>query len=398
MTAQVTILTSSCAVLAADSAVTVSSNTGQKVYTGVEKIYPLSESRPTAALVYGSASLIGVPWGTLLSEFRQRFGDLAYTNIDEQAQRLLAFLAERLDDRITANGQEMREARVAGLMSALLSEARDRFVRTSMEAESNEEFVPEKVVAGIGQQLRDILAVERANWNAAERSTNLTESAERAHHAAARPNVNAIRKQVFAGLSLRAAVSRAVTDVALLSLTRQTPSGITSPSEGGLVLVGFPEGDFWPKYVEFTFDGVGLPGLRYWWTSSGGCEGPHDPLVHAFAQADGVMTIMNGIHPEYLAMLDTRLEIAGFDTEEIARVFKDTRDRWEQRRTSPILDTLDVMPPPDLCEVAESLVAITALWQRMRGALETVGGTISVAVLAPGGPLRWAKRPTLSSS
>jgi len=398
MTAQVTILTSSCAVLAADSAVTVSSTNGRKVYTGVEKIYPLSETGPTAALVYGSASLIGVPWGTLLSEFRQHFGELTYSSMDEQAQRLLDFLAERLQDRIEANGQEMREARVRGLMAALLSEARDRFVRASMAGESDEEFAPETVVAGVGQQLSEIVAVERAGWNAAERSSNLTRSAERELHAAARPAVNAVRKKVFAGLPLRAAVSRGITDLALRSLTRKTPSGITSPSEGGLVLVGFPEGDFWPKYVEFTFDGVGLPGLRYWWTSSGGCEGPHDPLVHAFAQADGVMTIMNGIHPDYLDMLYTRFAAEGFDTAQIDGVFEDTRDRWEERRTSPILDTLDVMPPPDLCEVAESLVAITALWQRMRGALETVGGTISVAVLAPGGPLRWAKRPNLSPS
>lgn len=396
MTAQVAILTSSCAVLAADSAVTISGRAGQKVYTGVEKIYPLSDDEPTAALVYGLGTLLDVPWGTLLSEYRHRFGSTAYTSIEHQAENLLGFLNDRLQQTIQAAGQDMRRARINGLIAAALQEAQNRFMEASMQSDADS-LTPENVLNGVATYLREIVDVERESWKSSERLPDLTAAAERELHQSNRAFIDAIRKAALSELPLDAATSRAIGDVALLALTRKTPPGGGTPNQGGLVLVGFPEGDFWPKYAEFTFDGVGLPGLRYWPTSIGGCDGPHSALVHAFAQTDGVVTIMEGVHPDLRSMFRGRLESAGFDPSKVDEALRDADERWSEQRTMPILETLDVMPPPDLCEVAESLVSITALWQRMRGALETVGGTISVAVLAPGGPLRWAKRPNLSS-
>ncbi|MBB4661532.1 hypothetical protein [Conexibacter arvalis] len=393
MTAQVAIMTSACAVLAADSAVTISGPAGQKVYTGVEKIHPLSDNEPTAALVYGLATLIDVPWGTLLSEYRHKFGGDAHEDIVKQAEHLLSFLDARLAERIATAGPELRRARTAGLVTTLLHEAQDRFMQESMEAESDE-----PVPAGVAEQLREIVAIERRAWRASERLPGLDAAAESALHRRHRRLIADVRRDVLSDVPVDASTSRAIEDVALLSLTRRTPNDVGSPTAGGLVLVSFPDGAFWPRYVEFTFDGVGIPGLRYWEIATGGCHGPRNALVKAFAQADGVSTMMNGVHPALLASFYDRLESVGLDADKIDEALGDARRRWLEQRTLPILDTLDVMPPPDLCEIAESLVSITALWQRMRGTLETVGGTISVAVLAPGGPLRWAKRPNLSAS
>jgi hypothetical protein len=378
--------------------VTISSQDGRKVYTGVEKIYSLSDDGPMAALVYGLATIIDVPWATLLSEFRHRYGTGTFPSMQAAAEHVVGFLQERLRDRIDVEGDEMREVRMSGLISALNTMARQDFFNAVSADPSSATLSPEGFAEGIASRLGEVARSERRTWQEAPLLPSLTETSERKLHKATRPLANAIRKRVLAGISPSPATSRAVSDIALLSLTRQTPVGVQSPSEGGLVLVGFPEGEFWPRYVELAFDGVGLTGLRYWPVSSGGCDGPHAVEVSAFAQRDGVVTMMEGVHPDLRRVLYSRLVAQGLDRTQVREALDDAADTWAKQRTDPILTTLDVMPQPDLCEIAESLVSITALWQRMRGTLETVGGTISVAVLVPGGPLRWAKRPNLTTA
>jgi hypothetical protein len=397
VTAQVAILTSSCAVLAADSAVTVSSRRGQKVYTGVEKIHPLSDTEPAAALVYGLASLLDVPWATLLSEFRHQYGNATYASMDAVSEQLIAFLQERLADRMQSTGNELRAARVRSLFAYIREEAREGYLASATESGGlDPDVTAEKLFEGITEYLKTVVTKERAAWQEADRVAGLTATSEKRLHRDHRAFVGDIRKEVFAGIAIPSATARALNDLALLTLTRQVPYDVSSPNQGGLVVVGFPESEFWPRFVEFDFDGLGLNGLRYWRVSDGGCDGPRSAFVRAFAQMDGVQTIMNGVHPDLLTLVCARLMEENVAEDQIERALDAASERWSKARTTPILDTLDVMPPPDLCEVAESLVAITALWQRMLGTLETVGGTISVGVLSPGEPLRWAKRPSLA--
>jgi hypothetical protein len=399
MTAQVAILTSSCAVLAADSAVTISSQTGRKVYTGVEKIYPLSTERPLAALVYGVATLIDVPWATLLSEYRQAHGVTASADIADVARQLRTFLEGRLRGRIQRTREDMLRIRAYGLIRAIADVAREQAIEAVIESDASGVVLSSRSVADKwAELLSDIVKKERDTWAAAERLPSISASDEKRLHRKARPLIAETRSEALADVAMSAATSRAVADLALLSLTRQTPEGIESPTQGGIVLVGFADGEFWPSYIELMFDGIGIEGLRWWELDSDACGGPQQPVVRAFAQADGVQTMMDGVHPEMLRMIASRLIADGLDPRDLSKAIVGVQERWEEHRTLPILRTLDVMPPPDLCEVAESLVSITGLWQRMRGALETVGGTISVAVLAPGEPLRWAKRPDLSAS
>jgi hypothetical protein len=398
LTAQVAIFTGSAAVLAADSAVTVSGNGGRKVYVGAEKIYPLSERSPIAALVYGIATLLDIPWATLLSEYRVQFGDEQFKDMETAARRLVTFLRRRLGSRIRSEGRTMREARAYGLVATLLETAREDTLAAFNSGDSAFEFTADGLTAALEQRLGEIARAEREEWARTKRLPDVTAAQEQELHKSARSWVNAVRRQVLGDLSPDLRTRRAITDLVLLSFTRRSPDTSRAPTEGGLVLVGFPVDEFWPKYIELTFDGVGLEGVRHWVTSDGGCNGPHDVEIRAFAQRDGVATMMNGVNPEFWALLLDRLLARGLDRRRVLDALEDARSTWADQRTNAVLDTLDVLPEPHLCEIAESLVSITALWQRMRGTLETVGGAVSVATLTPGGPLRWAKRPNLTSS
>jgi len=58
----------------------------------------------------------------------------------------------------------------------------------------------------------------------------------------------------------------------------------------------------------------------------------------------------------------------------------------------PVIDVLRTAPKEVLAELAESLVSITSLRQRVSGDLETVGGPVDVALISKGEGLIWIKR------
>ena len=60
MTAEIVIMNKSAVALAADSAVTVGCERGEKIYNTINKLFMLSKYHPVGIMVYGSAGLIGV--------------------------------------------------------------------------------------------------------------------------------------------------------------------------------------------------------------------------------------------------------------------------------------------------------------------------------------------------
>ena len=71
MTAEVCIMNKLAVALAADSALTLGSQSGEvKIYGSAEKIFQLSANAPVGMMVYGGAEFLGVPWETIIKEFR----------------------------------------------------------------------------------------------------------------------------------------------------------------------------------------------------------------------------------------------------------------------------------------------------------------------------------------
>ena len=383
MTAQIALLTPSCAILAADSAVTIVGGSESRVYTGAEKITPLSNKAPVAALVYGSASVCGVPWNTLLHACCAEC-DLSTMSIPEATGRLIDFVRDRIAQHLAERGDALREERLQGIMSALVAEV-------SEQAPTNE-------INAVTTLATERFAYERDQWAAQERIDGVDEEHELNLHEEHREWALANAQSVYEDAPGDLAAHEALADLILLMFTRRLPPSATTRWAGGVAVLGFGSGELWPSFSIVEFDGVGLDGVRLWPGDDGRSPGPGGAFVRAFAQDAGVKTIMNGLHPDMVSRLGTAMVDNGMADDDVDTLLNDVVNRWHEERTTGILRTLEMMPQPALCEIAESLVAITALEHRLTGSLETVGGTISVAVLAPGEPLRWAKRPSLMTS
>ena len=74
MTAEVAVMNRQAIALAADSAVTFREEKEQKIFTSASKIFTLSKYQPVGVMIYGSASLMGVPWETIIKIYRDRLG------------------------------------------------------------------------------------------------------------------------------------------------------------------------------------------------------------------------------------------------------------------------------------------------------------------------------------
>ena len=95
MTAEIAIMNKEAIALAADSAVTISQEREQKVFTSANKLFSLSKYHPVGVLVYGIANFMGVPWETIIKIYRNKLGKQRFDTLEEYADNFITFLENR---------------------------------------------------------------------------------------------------------------------------------------------------------------------------------------------------------------------------------------------------------------------------------------------------------------
>ena len=104
MTAEVAIMNREAIALAADSAGTFREEMGQKIFTSASKIFTLSKYQPVGAMIYGSASLMGIPWETIIKIYRNKLGQMTFKTVAEYAKNFLNFLA--LEEQLFSDDEQ----------------------------------------------------------------------------------------------------------------------------------------------------------------------------------------------------------------------------------------------------------------------------------------------------
>ena len=91
MTTEVAVMNRTAIALAADSAVTIG---GDKVYNTVNKLFTLSKTEPIGIMVFGSASIMNVPWETVIKTYRKHIGSKKFPTIESCGKDFLEFLSK----------------------------------------------------------------------------------------------------------------------------------------------------------------------------------------------------------------------------------------------------------------------------------------------------------------
>ncbi|MGU3385842.1 hypothetical protein ACLBYG_15135 [Methylobacterium sp. D53M] len=406
MTSEVCVMNRQALVLAADSAVTVSKwdDNGKKeerYFKGANKVFQLSNHQPIGMMIFDTADLHRFPWEIIAKQYRKQLGNKTCGSLEDYAADFFSYIEQNLD--IFSAADRM----------SIFVEAVDRAMVRNIAIANDDPSV--KAAAG--------------NQAAEDAARNIA--------------LDKIRT-LFAGMPIVAPITQAEVD-ALVTLHQAEldkeatddltifAAGSTYPiahlieigvaavfkvedaylSETGIVVAGFGDTSHFPEYIEYSC--LGLFGNKLLTKKIGDHKITRRStgFINAFATKSMVDTFYLGFSPDVFYAVRHNLKdilkanaaaiitavggnaVAIPDTV-IDMVVKDHTDSWTKyvfdRHASPFRSVVGSLPIDDLCNLAETLVMLESLKEKVTKPSESVGGPIDVAVITKAEGFLWVKR------
>ena len=411
MTAEIAVMNRAAVALASDSAVTSIAGSRQKIFTSANKLFSLSKHHPVGAMVYGSATIMNVPWETLIKAYRSRLGRKELASLEDYAQGLIRFI----DDSTHLFPADIQDGYFKSSVESYF-----RFVRLDMEkkwqsAIDSRGSVDEREVAHIAAE---VIRQHALRWRKAEPAPDTTEDYSQVVLDRFGTFVAEVSGKVF-GTLLSAADRKNLRNIAAC-LASRFPEGLEVGGSSGLVVAGFGKDDYFPVLQSFTVERLVCNKLKYKCDQTKRIGVGTEATIVPFAQHDVVAAFMNGIDP-YLRQTELsyleevfkkcveRLpsEVKSLTVEQkadmtrrLATVSKEEVDNYrkkldflrDQRYVGPVMRVVSMLPKDELAAMAEALVNLTSFKRKVTMDLETVGGPIDVALISKGDGLVWIKR------
>lgn len=417
MTAEAIVMNKSAVALAADSAVTIGDeDRSYKTFDTANKLFELIKGSNVGVMVYSDANLNGTPWETIIKTYRRDNPTFHAEYLEDYFNHFVAFLEshdklmrpedewlsvakivvsqlnvlrkrifDRVDDYVTSGGRVIK-SRLHGVVTEICDEW-EKHIDSASEVYLGSDF-PDKLVR---ETYGDVV-------------TRFTESR-------------------LGSLGLEQRDIRRIVQLALSCLKKD----VHRKPYSGLVVAGFGKHDYFPKQIatqisarlsgHLLMDEPEMVSIAVTSDSAG--------YFATFAQDGPAQGWVNGINTEVRNVIgshwlnwvsrslprklaralqsDGRLDaeqikIAASSMLQLARDqlsdFLSHMDDYEDENfRAPMLASISLLPKEELGLLAESLVNITSLKQRMSiFQANTVGGAIDVALISPGDGFVWLKR------
>lgn len=414
MTAEVAVMNRQAIALAADSAATFRDEMGQKIFTSASKIFTLSKHQPVGVMIYGSASLMGVPWETIIKIYRDRLGQQTFRTIGDYAKNFLTFLTK--EKQLFSDDEQ--EWHVEGFIYRYFWFIEGEITENVEKVIKEKGAIDEPTIREITSR---IVKKHRTQWKEAELALSVPEDFSRDFRQKYRKLISKAKKEVFEQLPLTQHSSRQLTEIAI-SLFVKFPNGWPDPDISGVVIAGFGTEDVFPVLESFSV-GHKIDNYLQYKKIEEKCAQltfPTNAAIRSFAQSEMVLTFMTGVDPDYQNIIDgymgricsaypqvlvdnidclnkTEKEDLKNRLTEIGRTeFNEYRQKLSNYRQenyiSPVMRVVKALPKDELAAMAESLINLTSFKRRVSMEEETVGGPIDVAVISKGDGFIWIKR------
>jgi hypothetical protein len=405
MTAEVAIMNRLGVALSADSAATTFTTSGAKIYTA-NKLFMLSKYFPVGIMVYGNASLLGVPWEVIIKEYRRKLGRRSFSTIEGYGQDFLKYLnGNRRYFPISKQNAYVESAAYRRLLEIL--KKIDNEVRTVIRRKENVTDSEVREIVKLEIELSFQFARSLPTVNSLPKQ--LAATVERKFRTA----LNRMIKNLFDGFQLTVRQKQKLRSIAVSSLVADNFDDDSAPYSG-IVLAGYGERQIYPSMREYYVEMVIQNSLKYKPSNNGGdiSEANGSGIV-PFAQRDMVATFMNGISPDYKQeMIKTLVNLAARfslqqsndDVDAATKLMKETGStlvsdavtelqQYERAEyVMPVLESVRFLSLDELASMAESLVNLTSFKRRITPVPETVGEPIDVAVISKGDGFIWINR------
>lgn len=411
MTCEVVVANMLGIALAADSAVTFrdGSSDSATYSSGANKIFQLTASEPVAVMVYSSANLNRVPWEVVLKSYRRELGPDTFAELKGYGDDLIDFINNRTPKLLP---QEVRDAGTkAATQEATVHVFKQLLASRAQLADTSADLATLKLLwadavqefqAGLSALSVDP-ALDAADLAALLQSTIATD----------------VSAQVPPFLAENVAHLVPVVDGdELVRLGLQTlfcrPQAALS-SYTGVVVAGYGAEEFLPGFLDCHV--YGFVGQKVYWRMSQAVAVNHTnkaSLIEPFARKSMIETFTQGASPEvWKAVRDAFVKHANevcksaaanaavsVDPAHIDAAIASELDPFTQSwaysvfgaHLTPLRSVISGLNVEELAELAETLVMLESLKEKVTSRTQGVGGPIDVAVITKSEGLVWIKR------
>lgn len=400
MTAEVCIMNRLAVVLAADSAATVSrwsdNKYEERYFKGSNKIFQLSDHHPVGLMIFDSADVMRVPWEIVVKSFRGELGAKSFNTLKEYALEFFAYL-ERAPLMFPQSIQE----------EILLDSARS----AAMMVIHRDEYSPDDE-ARLAENA-EMVQARRDKLDAMPLGHGLDQDFVDNLIAASKPHLVQhieLWRETF-GQGFPADIEL-LAEVGMLEVFKRPAKHLNTT---GLVFAGFGDHDIFPAYAEFEC--CGLICGKHVASSKDDFSVTHDvpAKLASFAQTAMSDTFSLGVSEDVygslMATLSENLDkftrsviadsggsvaaIPNFE-EVVNQARRDMGaailERAKQEHAYPLRRVLGVLPVDEMADLAETLINLQALKEKVTKSSETVGGPVDVAIITKSEGLVWVKR------
>lgn len=415
MTTEIAILNKSAVALAADSAVTITTHRdGQpqsvaKIYVDANKLFELVKGRSVGVMIYNSANVAGVPWETLIKEYRTHNRGAAFATLEEYADDFIRFVGDALGPFLTERDEEAQVLdsvfpmadRVYGTMLPQFVGLPKKVDRRTKFAELLDDFAADLDGAALAEWASGISDDEVwSRWG--------TQIVDRLPDSTDEFGLTKVLKEKFARVLLR------------VLLRADEPFGAWS----GLVIAGFGDSEMFPTVCHARVGGFLLGRLVKVQSEVESVTNETPALIKPYAQTSEALMFLQGIDPDVssavqafwrrwtdglqddvVQIVDKESQVAPDNLSAIRKRLKShfhtswnafanfMQEEFHQRRLEPIEASAGFLSKREIADLAENLVDLTSLRNRVSlDRQETVGGATDVAVISKGDGFVWVKR------
>lgn len=411
MTAEIAILNREAVTLAADSAVTMRKEKGEKIFTSANKLFTLSKYYPVGIMVYGNANFMYVPWETIIKIYRRNLGKRNFNTLNEYATNFIDFL----DNGNLIFTEQMQKRYLYWTTVYFYYQIIFQFVKEMKLIIKKEVKIKDTLIK---QTISKVVKEHHDKLKDRKTLPTIPKTHSKNIITKYAKIIDDAIEDVFKKLPITASSLNQLRKISADLFSKDIPLYDTS----GIVIAGFGEKDIFPSISSFDVDGIVNNKLKYKYNEnkSGEISINTTALIIPFAQREMVYSFMEGIDPdlenhmlrelflqfneytkffvENIGKFDDRKKQALFKKLEQKRdnIFKDYIDDLKKYTKKyhwkPIINVVTMLPKNELAMMAETLVNLTAFKRKVTEKSETAAPPIDVALISKGDGFIWVKR------
>ena len=412
MTSEVVVMNRMGIALAADSVVSIYDNGVQrKRHDSVVKLFMMSERHPVGIMVYNNASLLGIPWETIIKLFRRNLENRSFRTLEEYGQDLIEFLM---------NSENLFPVEVQ--QKYFQREFKAECFRIQNEANALYSLVPlatrieyEKAEESRHKIVEEVICSRLDRWKAKEDAVGFTVKQAKDFLDAMSGEVNQIILGMFTDWNLDDSDVLRLNEIACHLIYKRN---LNFEACTGLVIGGFGEAEHFPIVQHIVVNGVYGGILKNEKPQVQRISEERPSYVESFAETEAVDDYLLGVSSKVLkevrnavaiirsAPIEALQRVTGMKRDKKEVLMEEIKSKSEEaaknveekiellmyRRFGGILKVVEILPLRELAKVASTLVRLTSFEKQLSLEAETVGEPIDVAVISKGDGFIWINR------